>query len=217
MRGYRMGSGTLRMNVALTELPRFSCMPGEGAGIHHQSGIIIAPSLAYMHRAIVDARCDGWSHEPIIEMLIPSTVDDSLAPPGAHVASPFCQQFAPRLTAGGGWDAQRERVADLVVDTVSSHAPNFRASIIARQVHTPLDLERRFGLTDGDIMHGDLRLDQLWAARPTTGYGGYRTPVRNLYLCGSGAHPGGGVSGLPGRNAARVMLRDSGPLGWLRG
>jgi phytoene dehydrogenase-like protein len=209
MRGYRLGSGTLRMNVALSELPRFPCVPGEGPGLHHQSGIIVAPSLTYMHQAIVDARREGWSREPIIEMLIPSTVDDSLAPPGAHVASLFCQQFAPRLPGGGDWNRQRERVADLVVDTMTRHAPNFRASIIARQVLTPLDLEQRFGLTAGDIMHGDLRLDQLWAARPTTGYGGYRTPVRNLYLCGSGAHPGGGVSGLPGRNAARVLLRDS--------
>ena len=214
---YRSGSGTLRMNVALSELPDFVALPGKHAQPHHASGIIMAPSLAYMERAWTDARRDGWGHEPIVEMLIPSTVDDTLAPPGAHVASLFCQHFAPKLEAtdavarfANGWadDAAREDAADTVVDTVTRFAPNFKASIVARQIHTPLDLERKFGLVGGDIFHGALALDQLFAARPVLGHADYRAPIAGLYLCGAGAHPGGGVTGLPGRNAAREILRD---------
>jgi phytoene dehydrogenase-like protein len=210
MRAYRTGSGTLRMNVALSELPQFSCRPATGIGEHHQSGILISPSLDYLHRAYSDAREHGWSREPVVEMLIPSSVDDSLAPRGAHVASLFCQQFSPHLPAGRSWDTVREQVADLAIDTVTRYAPNFKAAVVGRQILTPLDLERTFGLTDGDIMHGHLSLDQLWAARPTLGYGSYRTPIAGLYLCGAGTHPGGGVSGLPGRNAARAVLGDRG-------
>jgi phytoene dehydrogenase-like protein len=206
--GYATGSGTLRMNVALSALPDFRVLPGPGA--HHGAGIIIAPSLDYMDRAFTDARAHGWSRQPIVEMLIPSTLDDSLAPPGAHVASLFCQQFAPTLPGGQSWDAVRDTVADLVIDTVTAHAPNFRASIIARQIHTPLDLERKFGLVGGDIFHGRMSLDQLWAARPVLGHGDHRMPITGLYLCGSGAHPGGGVTGAPGHNAARAILADRG-------
>jgi phytoene dehydrogenase-like protein len=200
--GYRIGSGTLRMNVALTELPRFTVKPEEGP--HLASGIIIGPSLDYMDRAYRDARETGMSRQPIVEMLIPSLLDDSLALPGRHVASLFCQNFAP----DADWDVLRERAADLVIDTVNAHAPNFKASVVARQVHTPLDLERKFGLTAGDIFHGALGLDQLWAARPVLGHGNYRGPLKGLYMCGSGTHPGGGVTGLPGRNAAREVLKD---------
>jgi phytoene dehydrogenase-like protein len=204
--GYATGSGSLRMNVALAELPDFSVLPGPGA--HLGAGIIMAPSLDYMDRAFTDARTHGWSRAPIVEMLIPSTLDDSLAPPGAHVASLFCQQFAPQLPNGQSWDDAREAVADLVIDTVTAHAPNFKASIIARQILTPLDLERRFGLVGGDIFHGRMSLDQLWAARPVLGHGDTRMPIGGLYLCGSGAHPGGGVTGAPGHNAARAILAD---------
>jgi phytoene dehydrogenase-like protein len=200
--GYRIGSGTLRMNVALSELPRFTVKPEPGP--HLSSGIIIAPSMDYMDWAFIDARATGMSIQPIVEMLIPSTLDDTLAPPGRHVASLFCQHFAP----DADWDALRETAADRVIDTVNAHAPNFKASIIARQVHTPLDLERKFGLTAGDIFHGALGLDQLWAARPVLGHGSYRGPLKGLYMCGSGTHPGGGVTGLPGRNAAREILKD---------
>ena len=200
--GYRMGSGTLRMNVALLQLPRFTVKPEEGP--HLASGIIIAPSLDYMDRAYHDARETGMSRAPIVEMLIPSLLDDTLAPPGQHVASLFCQNFAP----DSDWEALREQAADRVIDTVNAHAPNFKASVIARQVHTPLDLERKFGLTAGDIFHGALGLDQLWAARPVLGHGNYRGPLRGLYMCGAGTHPGGGVTGLPGRNAAREILKD---------
>jgi phytoene dehydrogenase-like protein len=141
-------------------------------------------------------------------MLIPSTLDDSLAPQGAHVASLFCQQFAPELPGGRSWDDTREEAADRIIDTVTAHAPNFRASVIARQIHSPLDLERKFGLIGGDIFHGRMSLDQLWAARPVLGHGDYRGPIAGLYHCGSGAHPGGGVTGAPGHNAARAILAD---------
>jgi phytoene dehydrogenase-like protein len=205
---YRCGSGTLRMNVALSELPRFSCLPEPGD--HLTGGIIIAPTLAYMERAYADARATGWSREPIVELLIPSTLDDSLAPPGQHVASLFCQHVAPELSGGRSWDDHRDEVADLMIDTVERHAPGFRASILGRQVLTPLDLERTFGLVGGDIMHGALSLDQLFSARPVLGHGHYRSPIKGLYLCGAGTHPGGGVTGAPGHNAAREVLKDLG-------
>ena len=205
---YQCESATLRMNVALSELPDFSCLPGRDPQAHHRSGIIMAPSLAYMDRAYATAREQGWSREPIVEMLIPSTVDDSLAPPGRHVASLFCQHFRYALPGDRRWDDERESAADAVIDHVTRFAPNFKASVIARRFHTPLDLEREFGLAGGDIFHGKLSLNQLFSARPALGYGDYRMPLANLYLCGSGAHPGGGVTGVPGHNAAREVLRD---------
>jgi phytoene dehydrogenase-like protein len=203
---YRNGSATFRMNVALDRLPRFTCRPEPGD--HLTAGIIIAPSLGYMDRAYRDARGVGWSRDPIVEMLIPSTLDDSLAPPGKHVASLFCQHTAPRVP--GGWDKHRETVADLIIETVDRHAPGFAASVLGRQVFSPLDLERTFGLIGGDIFHGRLELDQLFSARPVLGHGNYRSPVAGLYMCGSGTHPGGGVTGAPGHNAAREILRDAG-------
>ena len=205
---YRTGSGTFRMNVALSELPDFSVLPGKALADHHTAGIVIAPGLDYMDRAFLDAQVHGWSREPIVEMLIPSTLDDSLAPPGAHVASLFCQHFAWNLPDGRSWDEAREEAADLVIDTVTRHAPNFRASVIARQIHSPQDLEAKFGLVDGDIFHGRMSLDQLWAARPLLGWGSHRMPLGGLYLCGAGSHPGGGVTGAPGHNAARAILAD---------
>jgi phytoene dehydrogenase-like protein len=215
--GYRCASATFRMNVALDAAPEFTCLPGDGP--HLRSGIIVAPSLAYMERAYFDARMSGWSREPIIELLVPSLVDSSLAPPGKHVASLFCQHANPLLPDGRSWDAAKDEVADLIVSTVSSFAPNFGTSVIARKVLTPLDLEREFGLVGGDIFHGQLALDQLFSARPVLGHGNYRGPLRGLYMCGAGTHPGGGVSGVPGHNAAREILRDarrSGRLGKLR-
>ena len=203
---YASGSGTFRMNVALSELPRFACLPE--AGDHMTAGIIMAPSLAYMDRAWMDARAHGWSKEPIIEMLIPSTLDDSLAPEGRHVASLFCQHVAPQLSVGRSWDDHRDEVADLMIETVDRFAPGFKASVIGRQALSPIDLERRFGLVGGDIFHGKLSLDQLFSARPVLGHGDYRGPVKGLYICGSGTHPGGGVTGAPGFNAAREILRD---------
>lgn len=207
---WKCGSGTFRMNVALSELPSFTALPGTNAAEHHTSGIIVAPSLHYMEQAYFDARTSGWSRRPIVEILIPSTLDDSLAPPGMHVASLFCQHVAPELPNGASWDDHRDAVADLMIDTVNALAPNFRASVIARQILSPLDLERTFGLVGGDIFHGALEPAQLFSARPMLGYADYRTPVRRLYQCGSGTHPGGGVTGAPGHNAAREILRDWG-------
>ena len=206
----RTGSGTFRMNVALSELPDFRSRPGTNRQDHHASGIIIGSSIDYMDQAYLDARRDGWSRHPVVEMLIPSTLDETLAPPDRHVASLFVQHVAPKLPDGRSWDnpAEKERFADLVIDTVTAHAPNFRASVVARQVLSPLDLERRFGLVDGDIFHGALGLDQLFSTRPVVGYANYRLPVPGLYLCGAGAHPGGGVTGVPGHNAAREILAD---------
>jgi phytoene dehydrogenase-like protein len=214
IREWKCGSGTVRMNVALSELPDFTCLPGKEGGEHHRSGIILAPTLNYMDRAFADAKVHGWSKAPIVEILIPSTVDDSLAPPGQHVASLFCQQFAPQLPDGKIWADYRDTVAEHIIDTVTSYAPNFRASILGRMTLTPMDLEEKFGLIGGDIMHGAMSLDQMWAARPQLGHGDYRGPLRGLYMCGAGSHPGGGVTGLPGRNAAREVLRDAGRLGW---
>jgi phytoene dehydrogenase-like protein len=208
---YRCGSGTFRINVALSELPDFTALPGKDAQPHHASGIIVAPSLAYMERAYFDARSDGWSKQPIVELLIPSVVDSTLAPPSMHVASLFCQHVHPRIgdvQPGCTWDDFRDRVADLMIETVDRVAPNFKAAVVGRRALTPLDLEREFGLVGGDIFHGALSLDQLFSARPVLGNADYRMPVRGLYLCGSGAHPGGGVTGLPGRNAAREILKD---------
>ncbi len=150
----------------------------------------------------------GWSRMPIIEIVIPSTLDDSLAPPGAHVASLFCQHVTPQFTDGSTWDQHREAVADLMIETVEAYAPGFRASVIARQSLSPLDLERIFGLPNGDIFHGAMTLDQLFSARPMLGFADYRMPVAGLYLCGSGAHPGGGVTGAPGHNAAQAVIAD---------
>lgn len=212
MRAYRCGSGTFRMNVALDRLPDFACLPGSQRSPHHSSGIVVAPSLAYMERAFFDAKTGGWSADPIVEVLIPSTVDDSLAPPGRHVASLFCQHVHPDVGSvrpGTGWDDHRDAVADRMIATVDRMAPGFAASVVGRRALTPLDLEREFGLVGGDIFHGALALDQLYATRPALGAASYRMPVRGLYLCGSGAHPGGGVTGIPGRNAAREVVRDA--------
>jgi phytoene dehydrogenase-like protein len=208
MRRFKCESATFRMNVALSCLPSFSARPGSQVADHHTAGIILAPSLAYMDRAYCEARLTGWSGHPIIELVIPSTLDDGLAPPGTHVASLFCQHTARHLPGGEIWDDHREKVADLMLETVDLFAPGFKSSVIARQILSPHDLEREFGLVGGDIFHGALTLDQLFFARPMIGYADYRGPVSGLYHCGSGAHPGGGVSGAPGHNAAKAILKD---------
>jgi len=203
---WRNGSGTFRINVALDTLPSFTALPGTGD--HLTAGIILGPSLAYMDRAWLDAREYGWSRAPVVEVLIPSTLDDTLAPPGKHVASLFCQHVAPQLPDGKSWDDHRDEVADLMIATVDAYAPGFAASVIGRQALSPLDLERDFGLLGGDIFHGALTLNQLFSARPMLGHADYRGPLKGLYHCGSGAHPGGGVTGAPGHNAAQAILRD---------
>ncbi len=206
IRNWRNGSGTFRMNVALDALPSFTALPGPGD--HLTAGIIVAPSLGYMDRAWQDARDHGWSREPVVEVLIPSTLDETLCPPGRHVASLFCQHVAPELSGGRSWDDHREEVADLMIATVDKYAPGFGSSVLGRQILSPLDLERQFGLLGGDIFHGALTLNQLFSARPMLGHADYRGPLKGLYHCGSGAHPGGGVTGAPGHNAARVILGD---------
>ena len=215
IRHWKNGSGTFRMNVALDRLPSFTALPGDGD--HLTSGIILAPSLGYMDRAYLDARARGWSREPVVEMLIPSTLDDTLAPAGKHVASLFCQHVAPELPDGKSWDDHREEVADLMIATVDKYAPGFAASVLGRQILSPLDLERQFGLLGGDIFHGALTLNQLFSARPMLGHADYRGPLKGLYHCGSGAHPGGGVTGAPGHNAAQAILRDHRSLFGSRG
>src|SRR4051794_39841025 len=206
IKNWRNGSGTFRINVALSALPSFSALPGDGD--HLSAGIILGPSLGYMDRAWLDARQQGWSRAPVIEVLIPSTLDDSLSPPGQHVASLFCQHVAPQLPHNASWDDHRDEVADLMIATVNNYAPGFAASVIGRQTLSPLDLERQFGLLGGDIFHGALTLNQLFSARPMLGHADYRGPLKGLYHCGSGAHPGGGVTGAPGHNAAKVILSD---------
>lgn len=205
MDAYRVGSGSLRINVALSELPRFDALPG--GAMNDQvldSGILLAPSLAYMDQAWLDAQALGFARAPIVEMLVPSRVDDSLAPKGAHVASLFCQQFKPDAP----WDALKGKAVEAVFDVVQSYCPNFRAALLGWRAHTPLDLEREFGLMGGDIFHGRLSVDQLFSLRPVLGFARYRGPLAGLYHCGSGAHPGGGVSAAPGANAAVEIIRD---------
>lgn len=200
----RTESAVLRMNVALSELPEFRCKPGAGIQDHHGAGIVIGPTLDYMENSYLDARRGDWSEHPVIEMLIPSTVDDTLAPEGKHVASLFCQHF-PRHR---DWNQRREEAADTAFAAVDRFAPNFSRSVIARQILTPADLEQLFRLPGGDIFHGAHTPGQLWSNRPAMGHAAYRGPIAGLYHCGAGAHPGGGVSGIPGRNAAREILRD---------
>ena len=206
IRRYKSHSGTFRMNVALDRLPQFRSAPDSPDYL--TSGIIMAPNLQYMHNAWLTASQKGWSDSPVIEMLIPSTLDPSLAPEGQHVASLFCQQFSYDLPDGRSWDAERDHAADHIIETVNKFAPGFKHSVIGRQVLSPLDLERKFGLIGGDIFHGCMSLDQLFSARPVLGNAAYRAPIKGLYMCGSGTHPGGGVTGAPGHNAAQIVLRD---------
>ncbi len=208
MQRWRCASASFRMNVALSELPRFTALPEPGPQL--SAGILLAPSLGYLERAYLDARKGGMAREPVVELLIPSTLDGTLAPAGRHVASLFCQHFAPELPDGRSWDEAEDEAAELIIDTVDRHAPNFRSSLLGRSVLSPLGLERKLGLIGGDISHGALGLDQLFFARPMLGHADYRGPLRGLYMCSAGTHPGGGVTGLPGRNAAREIARDLG-------
>jgi phytoene dehydrogenase-like protein len=203
---YKNSSGTFRMNVALNKLPEFTCLQKQARASsgHLTGGIVIGPSINYLDKAFLEARLKGWSTAPIVEMLIPSTLDDSLAPPGQHVASLFCQQFDPDID----WDVHRDAAVETILNTVEEYAPGFKASIVGKQVLSPLDLERKIGLSKGDIMHGVLSLDQMFSTRPMLGYSNYRSPIKGLYMCGAGTHPGGGVTGVPGHNAAHEMIRD---------
>lgn len=200
-RQYKCGSGAFRLNLALNGLPEF---PGRKVQDYLTAGIILGSSLNYMDAAWQSARSQGWSDEPVVEMLIPSLVDDSLAPDGCHVASLFCQHFSPDLKSD--WDTKKEQAVTAILETVEASFPGFRSLIEAQQVLSPWDLEQEFGLVGGDIFHGRMSPEQLFSVRPALGLAQYALPFKGLYLCGSGAHPGGGVSGLPGHNAARQIL-----------
>ena len=203
---YKNGSGTFRMNVAMKELPRFTCLQEQerGSAEHLTGGIVIGATIDYLDKAFYDSKANGWSSRPIVEMLIPTTLDNTLAPEGQHVASLFCQQFDPDTD----WDVHRDSAVESILNAVEDYAPGFKDSIVGMQILSPLDLERKIGLTKGDIMHGVLSLDQMYSSRPMLGYGNYRSPIKGLYMCGSGTHPGGGVTGVPGHNAAHEMLKD---------
>ncbi len=205
VRRYKFRGSSGKVNLALDALPDFKSMPGQGA--HLRGAISISPSIEYMERAYDDAKYGHYSRRPYIDMVIPSLTDPSVAPPGKHVLSCFVQ-YAPYKLAQGTWDDHKEAFGDTVVDTIAEHAPNIKKIIIARQVLTPLDLEREFGLTQGNIFQGELSLEQLFFLRPVPGWAYYRTPIDNLYMCGSATHPGGGIMGAPGRIASQVILRD---------
>ncbi len=203
VRRYRFRGSSGKVNLALDGLPDFSCLPGRGT--HLRGAISISPSVDYMERAYDQAKYGEFSRRPYIDMVIPTLTDPSVAPPGKHILSCFVQ-YAPYALARGTWDEQREAFGDTVVDTLAEYAPNIRTIVLHRQVLTPLDLEREFGLTEGNIFHGELTLDQLFFLRPVPGWARYSTPIRNLWMCGSATHPGGGIMGAPGRNAARRIL-----------
>jgi phytoene dehydrogenase-like protein len=205
VRRYKFRGSSGKVNLALDALPDFKCLPGPGA--HLRGAISISPSVEYMERAYDDAKYGHFSRRPYIDMVIPSLTDPSVAPPGKHVLSCFVQ-YAPYKLAEGTWDDQRETFGDTVVDTIAEHAPNIKKIISGRQILTPLDLEREFGLTQGNIFQGELSLEQLFFLRPVPGWAYYRTPIANLYMCGSATHPGGGIMGAPGRIASQVILKE---------
>jgi phytoene dehydrogenase-like protein len=209
LRRYKYRGSSGKVNLALDGLPDFTSLPGVG---HHLRGAIsISPSVDYMERAYDEAKYGRFSRRPYIDIVIPSLTDPSVAPPGKHVMSCFVQ-YAPYNLKEGNWDDRREAFGDTVIDTISEHAPNLKNLILHRQVLTPLDLERDFGLSEGNIFQGELTLEQLFFLRPAPGWAQYQTPIRRLYMCGSATHPGGGVMGAPGRNAALKLLQD-----WKRG
>jgi phytoene dehydrogenase-like protein len=203
----RMEGCSLKINLALSELPNFTAFPGVEPGPQHRGTIHVCPSVEYMERAWDDAKYGAPSRSPMLECTIPTCYDDSLAPPGKHLMNIFVQ-YAPYRLREGDWGQEKDRFADRVLDILAEYAPNIRKAVIHRNVLSPADLETEFGLTGGNIFHGEMSLDQLFFLRPVPGWAQYRTPVRNLYLCGSGTHPGGGVMGAPGHNAAREILKD---------
>jgi phytoene dehydrogenase-like protein len=205
VRRYKFRGSSGKVNLALDGLPDFKCLPGSGA--HLRGAISISPSIEYMERAYDDAKYGNFSRKPYIDIVIPSLTDPIVAPPGKHVMSCFVQ-YAPYKLANGTWDEQREAFGDAVVNAIAEHAPNFKKIITGRQILTPLDLEREFGLTQGSIFQGELSLEQLFFLRPVPGWAYYRTPIDNLYMCGSATHPGGGIMGAPGRIASQVILKD---------
>jgi phytoene dehydrogenase-like protein len=203
---YKFRGSSGKVNMALDALPDFKCMPGPGA--HLRGAISISPSVEYMERAYDDAKYGHFSKRPYIDMVIPSLTDPSVAPPGKHVLSCFVQYAPYKLAPGLSWDTEKEAFGNTVVDTISQYAPNLKDIIIQKQVVTPLDLEREWGLSEGNIFQGELSLEQLFFLRPVPGWAQYRTPIKNLYMCGSATHPGGGIMGANGRLAALEILKD---------
>ncbi len=206
VRRYKFRGSSGKVNLALDALPEFKALPGAGA--HLRGAVSISPGVDYMERAYDEAKYGQYSSRPYIDMVIPSLTDPSVAPPGKHVMSCFVQ-YAPYHLKAGNWDDQREAFGDTVIDTIAEYAPNIKSIILHRQVLTPLDIERDFGLTEGNIFQGELTLEQLFFLRPAPGWAQYRTPIRNLYMCGSATHPGGGIMGAPGRNAAARILKET--------
>jgi phytoene dehydrogenase-like protein len=204
----RMQGCSFKINLALDGLPDFKALPGAKLGPQHKATMHICPSMEYVDRAWDDAKAGRCSERPFLELTIPTTYDDSLAPPGKHVMCIFAQ-YAPYTLRDGDWDSMKDVFADRCIDTLAEYAPNIRDIILHRHVVSPMDLEREYGLTGGNIFHGDMTVDQLFFMRPVAGWAKYRTPVDGLYLCGSGTHPGGGVMGSPGYNAAREILADA--------
>jgi phytoene dehydrogenase-like protein len=204
VRRFKFRGSSGKVNLALDTLPSFTSQPGPGP--HLRGAISISPSVDHMERAYDQAKYGAFSTRPYIDMVIPTLTDPSVAPPGKHILSCFVQ-YAPYALANGTWDEQREAFGDAVIDTLAEFAPSIRDIILHRQVLTPLDLEREFGLSEGNIFQGELTLEQLFFLRPAPGWAQYRTPIRNLWMCGSGAHPGGGIMGAPGRNAALKILK----------
>jgi len=202
---YKFRGSSGKVNLALDALPELKSMPGDGP--HLRGAISISPSVEYMERGYDDAKYGHFSRRPYVDMVIPSLTDPSVAPPGKHVLSCFVQ-YAPYKLAEGTWDDQSEAFGDNVIDTLSEHMPNIKKIIVGRQVLTPLDLEREFGLTQGNIFQGELSLEQLFFLRPVPGWAYYKTPVNNLYMCGSATHPGGGIMAAPGRIASQVILKE---------
>jgi phytoene dehydrogenase-like protein len=203
----RMAGCSFKINLALDSLPDFKAYPGSKLGPHHKATMHICPSMEYVDRGWEDAKAGRPSDRPLLEITIPTTYDDSIAPPGKHIMCIFAQ-YAPYALRDGDWDSMKDSFADRCIDTLAEYAPNIQDSIIHRHVVSPLDLERDYSLTGGNIFHGDMSLDQLFFLRPVAGWARYRTPIRGLYLCGSGTHPGGGVMGAPGFNAAQELLSD---------
>src|SRR6266700_3674494 len=201
-------SASGKLNLALDALPNFKCMPGPGA--HLRGAISISPSVEYMEKAYDDAKYGNFSRRPYIDMVIPTLTDPSVAPPGKHILSCFVQYAPYKLRPGLNWDDQKEAFGDNVIDTISEHAPNIKDIILHKQVVTPLDLEREWGLSEGNIFQGELSLEQLFFLRPAPGWARFRTPIKNLYMCGSATHPGGGIMGAPGRLSALEVLKDGG-------
>ena len=203
---YKFRGSSGKVNLALDALPDFKCLPGPGP--HLRGAISISPSVEYMERAYDDAKYGNFSRRPYIDMVIPTLTDTSIAPPGKHIMSCFVQYAPYKLRPGLNWDDQKQAFGDNVIDTIAEYAPNIKDIILHKQVLTPLDLERDFGLSEGNIFQGELSLEQLFFLRPVPGYAQFRTPIKNLYMCGSATHPGGGIMGAPGRLAALEILKD---------